>query len=139
VLNLLSNAFKFTLEGEIRVQLREGGTLPNRPGERSVELRISDTGAGIPKHEAAKIFQRFHRVRTSRARTFEGTGIGLALVQELGKAPVGTIFVESAEGKGSTFIVTIPAAARESAQPRRETPPVRTSARAGYVQEAWQW
>jgi PAS domain S-box-containing protein len=100
VLNLVSNAFKFTFEGEIAVRLRAR--------DRHVELSVSDTGTGIPAHELSKVFDRFHRVDGARGRSFEGTGIGLALVSELVKAHGGTVRVESAVGRGSTFIVSIP-------------------------------
>src|SRR5262249_19581714 len=100
VLNLLSNAFKFTLEGEIRVTLqREGDT---------AELRISDTGIGIAEVELPHMFERFHRIRRTRARTHEGTGIGLALVHELVRLHGGSVSVASVEGRGTTFTVTIP-------------------------------
>jgi len=100
VLNLLSNAFKFTLQGEIKVtqQLR---------GQRLV-LSVRDTGSGIPAHELPNVFNRFHRVEGTRGRSFEGTGIGLALVQELVKVHGGTVTVESREGLGTTFSVSIP-------------------------------
>src|SRR6185437_11072594 len=75
VLNLLSNAFKFTLEGGITVRLRQDG--------RRVRLAVEDTGTGIPAQELPRLFDRFHRVEGARGRTHEGTGIGLALVQEL--------------------------------------------------------
>jgi PAS domain S-box-containing protein len=100
VLNLLSNAFKFTFEGEIKVSLclrREW-----------VELSVSDTGAGIPAAELSHIFERFHRVRGTESRTHEGTGIGLSLVQELAKIHGGGVQVRSVEGQGATFTVTIP-------------------------------
>jgi len=99
VLNLLSNALKFTLEGQIRVQLR---ALPEH-----VELCVADTGVGIPQADLARVFERFHRVRHARARTQEGTGIGLALVQELARLHGGSVSVESEEGRGSTFTVSI--------------------------------
>jgi len=99
VLNLLSNAFKFTLAGEIALRLRD-------LGER-VELVVRDTGVGIPPEELPRVFERFHRVKTSHARTFEGTGIGLALVQELVKLHGGDIRVESTPGVGTTFVVAL--------------------------------
>ncbi|HVV45315.1 MAG TPA: HAMP domain-containing sensor histidine kinase, partial [Bryobacteraceae bacterium] len=101
VLNLLSNAFKFTLQGSVAVRLRMEGN--------HAVLRISDTGIGIPAAELPHIFERFHRVEGARGRSHEGTGIGLALVQELARMHGGTVSVESEEGKGSTFIVRIPA------------------------------
>ena len=99
VLNLLSNAFKFTFEGQITVELRSVGD--------RVELRVSDTGVGIPEADLPRMFERFHRVKHARARTHEGTGIGLALVQELARFHGGGVAVASQEGRGTTFTVTI--------------------------------
>lgn len=100
VLNLISNAFKFTFDGEIAVSL-------GRVGD-SAELRVQDTGVGIPPEEIPQLFERFHRVPHARSRTHEGTGIGLALVHELVKLHGGSIRVESTLGEGTTFIVGIP-------------------------------
>ena len=100
VFNLVSNAFKFTLEGEIAVSV-------GRQGDGMI-LRVRDTGSGIPPHELPRIFDRFHRVDGARGRTLEGTGIGLALVQELVKLHGGTIAAESTLDLGTTFTVTIP-------------------------------
>ncbi|MDQ2773623.1 MAG: HAMP domain-containing histidine kinase [Acidobacteriota bacterium] len=83
VLNLLSNAFKFTFEGKVTVQLAERGG--------QAELSVSDTGIGIPDTELPHLFERFHRVEGAGGRTQEGTGIGLALVQELAKLHGGGI------------------------------------------------
>jgi signal transduction histidine kinase len=99
LLNLLSNAFKFTFDGQIAVELRGLGD--------RVELRVADTGVGIPEAELPRMFERFHRVRHVRARTHEGTGIGLALVQELARLHGGGVTVASHEGQGTTFTVTI--------------------------------
>lgn len=100
VLNLISNAFKFTFSGEIRVQLAAS--------DDQVNLTVSDTGTGIPETELPRIFDRFHRIEGARGRSFEGTGIGLALVQELVKQHSGVIHVQSELGKGSSFTVSIP-------------------------------
>jgi len=100
VLNLISNAFKFTFEGEIAISLIPSG--------KYVELRVRDTGVGIPANEIPRLFDRFHRVQNTRSRTHEGSGIGLALVQELVRLHSGMVRVESAPGKGSTFIVSLP-------------------------------
>jgi signal transduction histidine kinase len=101
VLNLLSNAFKFTFVGGIAVRLQAA------PGRR-IDLIVSDTGIGIPEKELPHIFERFHRVQAAQGRTHEGTGIGLALVQELAQLHGGAITVESTPGKGSAFKVSLP-------------------------------
>jgi signal transduction histidine kinase len=100
LLNLISNAFKFTFEGSIRVTL---ATVAGR-----VELAVADTGIGIPRDELPHLFERFHRVEGARARTHEGSGIGLALVHELAKLHGGTVGVESEPGRGSVFRVNVP-------------------------------
>ena len=86
VLNLLSNAFKYTFEGEIRIDLREIGD--------QLELRVSDSGVGIPEKELPHVFERFHRVKGVAGRSAEGTGIGLALVDELVKLHDPELFVQ---------------------------------------------
>jgi len=104
VLNLLSNAFKFTHVGaiEVRLEAKDGQAV----------LTVRDTGVGIPPDELPRMFERFHRIENSHGRTHEGTGIGLALVQELVKLHGGAVGVESVEGRGSTFRVAIPLGAR---------------------------
>ena len=100
VLNLLSNALKFTLTGTIAVTLRaEDGC---------AALRVSDTGCGIPSHELPRLFERFHRVEHGPARSAEGGGIGLALVSELVALHGGTVHAESAPGSGTTMTVAVP-------------------------------
>ncbi|MBA2954814.1 SpoIIE family protein phosphatase [Nocardioides sp. MAH-18] len=100
VLNLISNALKFTFEGGVSV------TIGSDDGE--AVLRVSDTGTGIPEADQPRLFERFHRVAGSRSRTHEGSGIGLALVAELVNAHGGTVSVDSAPGEGSTFVVRLP-------------------------------
>jgi signal transduction histidine kinase len=100
VLNLLSNAFKFTFEGTITVSLRPAGN--------TVQLMVQDTGVGIPSVELPNLFKRFHRVKGTQGRSYEGSGIGLALVQDLVRLHQGVAQVESTLGRGSTFIVSIP-------------------------------
>jgi PAS domain S-box-containing protein len=133
VLNLLSNAFKFTLDGGITVELRQAG--------RSVELRVRDTGTGIPAAEMPRLFERFHRVENARGRTHEGSGIGLALVQELVKLHGGTITAESAVGTGTTFTVTLPLGSdhlpRERAGTGATAAP--TTGASSFVEEALRW
>ena len=100
VLNLMSNAFKFTFDGEIVVSMERVGNF--------AELRIHDTGVGIPQEALPKLFDRFHRIPNTRSRTHEGSGIGLALVQELVKLHSGAVRVESGVDEGTTFIVSVP-------------------------------
>ncbi|OKI89454.1 SpoIIE family protein phosphatase [Micromonospora sp. CB01531] len=100
VLNLVSNAVKFTFEGEIRVRVR--------PGDGVAVLTVADTGVGIAPEELPQVFERFHRVPGVRARTHEGTGIGLALVRELVEMHGGTVQADSVVEQGTTFTVTVP-------------------------------
>jgi signal transduction histidine kinase len=133
LLNLLSNAFKFTLQGEITVSLR--------PLDDGVQLSVGDTGVGVPSHELPHIFERFHRVKGSLARTHEGAGIGLSLVRELVTMHHGTIRAESVEGHGTRVIVWIPRGSeRASAAVRGSRPLESTAASArAYVAEALRW
>jgi signal transduction histidine kinase len=134
VLNLLSNAFKFTLEGTISVCLRAAGD--------HVELAVSDTGAGIPEAEMASLSKRFHRVPGARSRTHEGSGIGLSLVHELVRLHGGTVAVASELDKGSTFTVSLPFGSAHLPQDRlgagEAIAAVATSANA-FVEEALHW
>lgn len=99
--NLLSNAFKFTPEeGSIKLLVEKKGATFN--------IKIEDSGIGIPESDLPHIFDRFYQVNSASDREFEGSGIGLALTQELVQLHGGSIFVESEEGKGSTFIVQMP-------------------------------
>jgi signal transduction histidine kinase len=100
VLNLLSNAFKFTFEGQIDVQLEQRG-------DQAI-LRVADTGVGIQAADLEHIFERFRRVEGTRARTHEGSGIGLALVRDLVELQHGSISVASTPGQGSCFTVILP-------------------------------
>ncbi|MBC7382430.1 MAG: PAS domain-containing protein [Bacteroidia bacterium] len=100
VFNLLSNAFKYTLKGNIMVELSAENDF--------VVLKVKDTGVGIPVKELPKMFERFHRVQNVTGRTHEGTGIGLSLIKELVQMHHGSISVESELNKGSIFIVKIP-------------------------------
>ncbi|MGH7514678.1 MAG: ATP-binding protein [Gemmatimonadales bacterium] len=134
VLNLLSNALKFTLAGEIGVSLRA------RDGE--VRLEVRDTGAGIPALELPRIFDRFHRVRETQARSQEGTGIGLALVRELTSLHGGRVEVSSSPRQGSTFRVIIPCGAAHLPPTQVGPGRPRGSAAVGpapYVEEASRW
>jgi signal transduction histidine kinase len=133
VLNLLSNALKFTFEGEIAVVLRDM--------DGAARLTVRDTGIGIPADQIDKLFDRFHRVAGARGRSFEGSGIGLALVRELVRLHGGEITVES-KGRGTSFHVTIPLGMahlppeRVSAASRNPAPASRSQ---NFVEEALRW
>lgn len=100
VLNLISNALKSTFEGEIRVTVRATDT--------GAQVSVIDTGTGISESDLPHLFQRFRRIDGARRRSHEGSGIGLALVQELVELQGGSIRVESRLGTGSAFIVSLP-------------------------------
>ena len=134
VLNLLSNAFKFTFEGEIGVSLRLA--------DSTVEMTVRDTGTGIPASEIPELFERFHRVKGARGRSYEGSGIGLALVQELVKLHGGGVRIQSEMDRGSAFTVTIPLGSAHL--PADRIGGARTRSSTGlrgeaYVQEALRW
>jgi signal transduction histidine kinase/DNA-binding response OmpR family regulator len=135
VLNLISNAFKFTFHGSIVVQLETR--------DQHAELRVRDTGTGIAEDDLGRIFQRFHRVERAAARTHEGSGIGLALVQELVAIHGGTIRAISQIGQGSEFIVRLPLGSAhlppESVVPRARAPERLPDAAAPFVEEALRW
>jgi PAS domain S-box-containing protein len=100
VLNLMSNAFKFTFDGGIAVSLREH--------EGQAVLTVRDTGSGIATDELPHLFERFHRGRNAVSRTHEGSGIGLALVAELARLHGGSASATSDLGVGTEMTVTIP-------------------------------
>jgi len=152
VFNLLSNAFKFTCEGEIEIKVRdkpESGATTNAKSDgegnsaiRYACLSVRDTGTGIPAAELPRIFDRFHRVRNASARSHEGTGIGLALVQELARIHGGGVGVESIEGKGTTFTVWIPLGRAHLPKANVGAARTLTSTSSGampYVEEALRW
>jgi len=136
ILNLLSNAFKFTFEGEIVVSVRAAA------GGSHAVIEVRDTGTGIPPAEIPHLFERFRRVEGARGRSIEGSGIGLALVQELVKLHSGHIAVESEIGRGSTFRITLPfgAAHLPAERPKHGALQVSTNVRAqAYLDEAMGW
>jgi PAS domain S-box-containing protein len=134
VLNLLSNAFKFTFEGKIVVRLSEGNG--------RVNLTVSDTGTGIPAAEVPRLFERFHRVEGARGRSYEGSGIGLALVQELVRQHGGEIRVESEVGHGTAFTVSLPLGLTHLAAERvgsEADAPLAALHAPSFVEEALRW
>ncbi|MFF0083500.1 SpoIIE family protein phosphatase [Streptomyces canus] len=144
ILNLLSNALKFTFTGGAQVQVAAAGD--------RARLTVTDTGTGIPADELPRLFERFHRVRGARSRSHEGSGLGLVLVKDLVEAHGGTVGVDSRLGQGTTLTVDLPFATAQrprpappepGAGPPREIPreggggrPGRTAA---YVDEALGW
>lgn len=134
VLNLLSNAFKFTLQGSVSISLRSQ--------DDAIEMTVSDTGEGIPENARHHLFERFYRAQGVQARTHEGSGIGLALVHELVKMHGGTVRVESEVGRGSSFIVTLPRGSAHLPQDQcapAPAKPVQESLAKTFVIEALRW
>ncbi|KIG10678.1 response regulator [Caballeronia concitans] len=132
VMNLLSNAFKFTFDGAIIVSL-------HARGDSEIEMCVRDTGIGIPADELERVFERFHRVAGATGRSVEGSGIGLAMVHELVKLHGGRIGVESRPGKGACFRVTLPAA-QPTAVVRDDASRAEASSGArSYVDAALRW
>ncbi|MBH8565996.1 response regulator [Nostoc sp. CENA67] len=134
VLNLLSNAFKFTLAGKIAVSLHWAND--------HVELTVRDTGIGIPAAEIPHLFERFHRVKGAQGRTFEGSGIGLSLVQELVRMHGGTVQVTSVVKVGSCFTVSIPTGSAHLPTERIHATRTLASTALGatpYLEEALRW
>ncbi|WJR80004.1 ATP-binding protein [Bradyrhizobium sp. NP1] len=135
VLNLLSNAFKFTFVGTITVEVRAAD-------HAQAEVVVRDTGTGIPPAELPHVFERFRRVEGARGRSFEGSGIGLALVQELVKLHGGRIQVESEIDRGSAFTIRIPFGSTHLSPERLNAAPghAHSNVRAqAYLDEALGW
>jgi len=133
VLNLVSNALKFTLAGEVRVSLRLQ--------DEWVVLDVADTGCGVEPADVPHVFERFHRGRTSEARSAEGSGIGLSLVQELVKLHGGSVALESEIGRGTRFTVRLRRGAQHLAADKLHLP-TRPSAATGahaFLEEASGW
>jgi signal transduction histidine kinase len=133
VLNLVSNAFKFTLHGRVTVTV---GALARR-----AVVTVDDTGMGIPPADLPRVFDRFHRVEGSHGRSHEGSGIGLALVHELVQLHGGDLRVESTLGVGSRFTVALPLGSAhlpaDQLVPATDAPLHRTAA--AYAEEALRW
>jgi PAS domain S-box-containing protein len=134
ILNLLSNALKFTFDGSISVTLRRDGP--------DAVVTVADTGIGVRADEMPRLFERFHRIESSRARSNEGSGIGLALVKELVALHGGTITADSVEGAGTSFTICLPFG---TAHLPPESVGAPNEGRSGsllaepYVQEALRW
>jgi signal transduction histidine kinase/CheY-like chemotaxis protein len=135
ILNLISNALKSTFEGEIRVTVRPAG--------EQVQVSVSDTGTGISEGDLPNLFQRFRRIDGARRRSHEGSGIGLALVQELVELHGGSIHVESTIDVGTEFTLTLPFGQEHLSRGRvvsdGVTPSPLQGSAVAYVQEAMGW
>ena len=134
VLNLVSNAFKFTFHGEVLVS--------TRVEDDQAVLEVRDTGTGIPSDELPHVFERFRRVKGARSRTNEGSGIGLALVSELATLLGGSVDVASRPGQGSTFRVRVPFGPEDSTLPVSPATPAsheRNDIAGAFVEEASLW
>jgi len=131
ILNLLSNAFKFTFEGTIAVRVR-------RDDEHAV-VEVIDTGIGIASDQIERVFERFHRVEGARARTHEGSGIGLALVHQLVKLHGGEVTASSTVGEGTTFSIRLPFGSAHVPADHLGARATEPSAALAYVSEALRW
>ncbi len=139
VLNLLSNAFKFTFAGKIRVSLQEERDNGN---PKFAVLTVQDTGIGISTEELPHIFERFYQSQNHQGRSYEGSGIGLSLVQELVKLHDGTVEVRSQVGQGTTFTVTLPINERSHSYSQHSDKPSISSSTTQdntFVEEAQSW
>ncbi|MEU0074781.1 SpoIIE family protein phosphatase [Streptomyces sp. NPDC006332] len=114
VLNLLSNALKFTFTGGARVRVAAAGD--------RARLTVTDTGTGIPEDELPRLFERFHQVRGARSRSHEGSGLGLVLVKDLVEAHGGTVTVDSRLGRGTTVTVDLPFTSVHRPRPDQPAP-----------------
>ena len=103
LLNLLSNACKFTKEGEVRLRARKVAN-----GRDWIELAVADSGIGMTPEQQAKLFEEFSQADDSTARHFGGTGLGLAITRKLARMMGGDVTVTSEPGKGSVFTVRLP-------------------------------
>lgn len=133
VLNLVSNAFKFTFKGGVKISLIEKGA--------HFVLSVSDTGTGIPENELPHLFERFHRVSGAKSRSYEGTGIGLSLVRELVHIHKGEISVQSTLNQGTTFSITLPKGKSHlpAEMVSQKSLPFDKKGASFYLEEASQW
>jgi signal transduction histidine kinase len=132
ILNLVSNAFKYSNDGSITVKVKPDGN--------GVAVAVADSGIGIAPEELDKVFDRFHRIESRGGRSQEGTGIGLAMVRELVRLHGGNIYVKSEFGNGSEFTIILPAGnAHLPADRLIEKAYTPGTQEKSYVQEALKW
>ena len=119
--NLVGNAFKFTREGSVRVEIArptpEAARRAGLPAERSIAMCVADTGIGIPADKLEHIFGAFEQMDASTSRKFGGSGLGLAIARRLAELLGGTVSVESEPGKGSRFTVVLPERLESAGEP----------------------
>ena len=127
VLNLLSNALKFTFAGSVRVGVRTEGD--------AAVVTVADSGVGVSEQEMPRLFERFHRVENVRSRSNEGSGIGLALVKELVELHDGTITATSVLGRGTVFTIRLPLGTGQVA----DRSAILSATTEPYVEEALHW
>src|SRR5262245_39546740 len=113
LLNLLSNACKFTKEGEVSLRARKVGN-----GRDTVELAVSDSGIGMTPEQLGKLFQEFSQADASTSKKYGGTGLGLAITRKLARMMGGDVTVASEQGKGSVFTVRLPESGDTKSRPK---------------------
>ncbi len=110
--NLLGNACKFTSDGQVELNVAHATTAAGEPG---IQFTVRDSGIGMTPEQCAKLFQPFTQAESSTSRKFGGTGLGLSITKSFAEIMGGSVRVESEQGKGSAFIVTLPLQVRELA------------------------
>ena len=113
LLNLLSNACKFTKEGEVKVRASRVSN-----GSDWIEMSVSDTGIGMTPEQRARLFEEFSQADATTAQRFGGTGLGLAITRKLARMMGGDVTVTSEHGKGSVFMVRLPGSVGSQSAPR---------------------
>jgi signal transduction histidine kinase len=102
VTNLVGNAIKFTERGGVSVEVSSADNVSDW------QIKVRDTGIGMPSDAKNYIFEKFRQVDGTEARAYQGSGLGLAIVKSLIDTLEGSVDVETAMGKGTTFVITLP-------------------------------